>query len=327
MEKIQNPKFFYLTASNSEAYQHYINTIENGVDLRSISSYLTDKELKKLETIYGQNKVKAWGATPGKGSITRWESLRVGDAILIYRKKNFEYYAFVTHKLHNPELAKKLWGVNANNETWEYMYFLDSLTDISVPVHIFNKLLGYENNFNPFGFHIIQNDRVEALVNKYESIQGFLNYLAEGKWVSEDSNVPEETQKKIIQERQSRQVGYTQILEANLENILVEQVGELESGLKLIKRQLDTKEVGRLDLLCEDSNGDLVVVELKRNIAGPSIMDQITRYMGWIKKNQAKENQKVRGIIVVASPDADLEYRVAAVDNIKVKLFQIGFSD
>ena len=90
-------------------------------------------------------------------------------------------------------------------------------------------------------------------------------------------------------------------------------------------RQVDTREVGRLDLLCEDKEGALVVVELKRFKAGSSIIDQIQRYMGWVMEHRAKEGQKVRGIIVVGTKDTALEYAARANPNITVKVFTISF--
>ena len=76
--------------------------------------------------------------------------------------------------------------------------------------------------------------------------------------------------------------------------------------MRLIERQLDTKEVGRLDLLCEDSEDNLVVVELKKFKAGRSIIDQIQRYMGWVSRHRAKPSQMVRGIIIVGAKDTAL---------------------
>jgi len=67
----------------------------------------------------------------------------------------------------------------------------------------------------------------------------------------------------------------------------------------------------------------LVVIELKKMKAGPSIIDQIQRYMGWIKVNKAKQDQEVRGIIVVGKKDTALEYAVEANPLIQLKVFSI----
>lgn len=319
-----NTNIFILTASNPEAYQHYIDTIEHGFKLDEIEKYLSQHQVEALSNIYGDGLIKAWGAIPGQGNIRTWEKLDIGDPILIYRKGSFEYYALVTFKLHNPELAKHLWKSNSVGETWEYVYFLNNLVDISVPIRIYNEALGYQESFRPYGFSRADTKKVKQLEVEFGSVESFLNYLSEGKWLKKETIYPEKIKEEILQERLKRHIGSTTILEANLENLLVDRVEQIEKGLKLVDRQLDTKEVGRLDLLCEDLEGNLVVVELKRSSAGASIIDQIQRYMGWIISHKAKPGQKVRGIIVLGSKDTALEYAVRANPNVQVKVFSIS---
>jgi hypothetical protein len=316
---------FVLTASNSEAYQHYIDTIEKGFTLDSIKDFLTPAQVNAIHNIYGDRLIQAWGATPGPGNIRTWDSMSVGDSVLIYRQGNFEYYALVTFKMHIPKMAEHLWQRNKKGETWEYIYLLDKLTEISVPVKVFNKIFEYKDNSIPQGFRSVNEDKTQGLKTKYGSIESFLNYLAEGKWVEKDPVYSKEVKEKIIQERVARQIGKTPLLEANLENFLADRVDQIEPGMKLIARQLDTGIVGRLDLLCEDKDGTLVVVELKKGAAGSSIIDQITRYMGWVMVNKARPNQRVRGIIIVGTSDTVLEYAVKASPLITVKVFNIGF--
>lgn len=219
----------------------------------------------------------------------------------------------------------RLWQRNSKGQTWEYMYFLDSLTEISVPVEDFNMLLGYEPHYTPQGFYSIKPEKVDYLCQKFGSIEEFLAYLVEGKWIEKTEKFTPEIKREIVKERVSRQIGRTDLLEANLENFLADRVGQLEEGLKLIGRQVDTGIVGRLDLLCEDAEGNLVVVELKKGKAGSSVIEQISRYMGWAKEHKATPGQEVRGIIVVGQKDTYLEYAAKANPLIQVKVFSISF--
>ncbi len=110
--------------------------------------------------------------------------------------------------------------------------------------------------------------------------------------------------------------------ERNFENIIIERLEDIEKGLSLIKRQFSVDPVGRIDLLCEDKNKDLVVIELKKfGVANYSIIDQIARYMGWIKEHKAKQGQRVRGIIIVGKTDEKLEYAAKAIPNLQVKSY------
>lgn len=114
------------------------------------------------------------------------------------------------------------------------------------------------------------------------------------------------------------------IHEANLESILAEQLDRIEKGLQLIQRQYHCPDVGRIDLLCKDKHGNLVVIELKKfGVRTDSIIDQITGYMGFIKIHVAQKSQAVRGIIVVGKADARLRYAVAAIPGVEIKTFNV----
>jgi hypothetical protein len=111
------------------------------------------------------------------------------------------------------------------------------------------------------------------------------------------------------------------LAEINLEEFVVQQLEEIEDGLKLEKRQLSTA-AGRLDLLCKDRDGNYVVVELKRSQGNDQVVGQILRYMGWVHENYRTD--RVRGIIIVGKKDQTLSYATKAVSNIQVKVFKIS---
>lgn len=112
------------------------------------------------------------------------------------------------------------------------------------------------------------------------------------------------------------------ISESVLEGLLIENPDWLESGIRLVKQQLDCREAGRLDLLFEDMNEDLVVVELKKDgVNHDFVVGQILRYIGYVKTHVAKPGQKVRGIIVVGRLNEKLKYAVSAIDGVEIKTF------
>jgi hypothetical protein len=128
---------------------------------------------------------------------------------------------------------------------------------------------------------------------------------------------------KLHRENKQR-YGRTAMLEENFENILSERLDDLEEGLTLVRRQYSIP-VGRIDLFCTDKDNNLVVIELKKfDARNYSIIDQISRYMGYIKDKVAKENQKVRGIIVVGNVDEKLKYSAKAIPDLQVKTFKFS---
>lgn len=114
--------------------------------------------------------------------------------------------------------------------------------------------------------------------------------------------------------------GGPSLAERNLEDFMVHHIEEIEPGLRIVERQLSTP-AGRLDLLCEDANGDCVVVELKRTQGTDVAVGQILRYMGWVKESRSAG--KVRGIVVVAKKDQALLYAVRSVPDLQVKEFKL----
>jgi len=170
----------------------------------------------------------------------------------------------------------------------------------------------------------VNEERIRDLNSRFGSVENFLNYLAEGKWIETQREYPKEMREEIVTQRKSRQEGKVGLLEANLEKFLEDRIDQIEPGLKLIDRQVDTGIVGRLDFLCQDREGNLVVVELKKSKAGPSIIDQTQRYMGWAMGYKAGPGQKVRGIIIVGTRDTALEYAAKANPQLSVKEFTIS---
>ena len=117
------------------------------------------------------------------------------------------------------------------------------------------------------------------------------------------------------------------IYERDIESLIAERLDLLEGGLQLVGRQYSTP-VGRIDLLCKDTRGNLVVVELKSFGAKTSeIVDQITRYMGWIRTHVALPRQVVRGIIVVGHVDENLGYAIVPIPNLEIRTFQVTITD
>ena len=84
----------------------------------------------------------------------------------------------------------------------------------------------------------------------------------------------------------------------------------------------------QLDLLCKDRKGHFVVIEIKRLRASTeSIIDQITRYIGWVQERLATPGKLVRGIIIVGRPDHKLTYSVRAIPNVSIKSFTLSLQD
>jgi len=95
--------------------------------------------------------------------------------------------------------------------------------------------------------------------------------------------------------------------------------------LKLYKEGTEVQtEAGRIDILAENENGDLVVFELKRGRSPDHVIGQLTRYMGWIKENIAHD-KTVHGIIVAKSISKNLHYAKTAIPNVSLLEYEVNF--
>ena len=91
-------------------------------------------------------------------------------------------------------------------------------------------------------------------------------------------------------------------VEAHLQELLAERPHVLEAGLRLVRREWAT-DVGPVDLMCRDGEGGWVAVEIKR-VATIDAVEQLTRYLGFIRSDPSRE--ACRGIVAaqVVKPQA-----------------------
>jgi len=82
-------------------------------------------------------------------------------------------------------------------------------------------------------------------------------------------------------------------VERDLQEELAAAPDALGEGLRLVRREWAT-EVGPVDLMCRDETGEWVAVEIKR-IATIEAVEQLTRYLGFIRDDPAKS--ACRGIL------------------------------
>jgi endonuclease len=86
-------------------------------------------------------------------------------------------------------------------------------------------------------------------------------------------------------------------IERDLQEVLAATPSALGEELTLVKREWPT-EVGPVDLMCKDSDGEWVAVEIKR-IGTIEAVEQLTRYLGFIREDPAKA--ACRGVLAAQS--------------------------
>jgi len=119
--------------------------------------------------------------------------------------------------------------------------------------------------------------------------------------------------------------------EHDLRDYLARNLHIIEPSLKLYSEEgitgVEFPVGGRfIDILAVDGNGGYVVIELKVSKGYDRVVGQLLRYMGWIKKHQAEENQSVRGIIIAKQISSDLILACSELDTVSLYEYSLSVS-
>lgn len=111
-----------------------------------------------------------WGLTPGgrNSSVTSWVRLSGGDYAAFYSKKRVHFVARVCDTIRSPDLARRLWGLHSNGQTWELVYFLHEGKSTDFPLLQLTNALGYPTDI-VLGFRVPgSTPRAEVLLRTNE---------------------------------------------------------------------------------------------------------------------------------------------------------------
>ncbi len=109
-----------------------------------------------------------------------------------------------------------------------------------------------------------------------------------------------------------------QLREEDIENFIEENPKVLGNDIQLLERQYTLQSDHRIDLLCKDNNG-YVVVEIKLGSIGRDAYKQVRKYMKQLKK---EEGEQVRGILVCADILPVFEdYLIKRINEGKVEVY------
>lgn len=85
-------------------------------------------------------------------------------------------------------------------------------------------------------------------------------------------------------------------------------------------------DVGRIDILAvHKKQPRLLVVELKRNQSTDQTVGQTLRYVGWVKKHLAKEEQNVEALIIAHKVEKEAHYALFTLANVRIMTYEVEF--
>jgi len=193
----------------------------------------------------------------------------------------------------------------------------------------------------PSRIHYPENkkERICDPSNKYDILYNLGNGLVEfydpnkhGRWAIKKD---EYGKLKVVQifedepEEISEEENWHFPVEAHLRDFIVENLSSIQIDGKNLELYVDENsrdgkeyitKVGRIDILAIDSDKNFVVIEIKQGIAKDDALGQLLKYMGWVKKNLAKDKE-VKGVIIAYDIDEKLKYAATMVDK-DISLFK-----
>ena len=115
-------------------------------------------------------------------------------------------------------------------------------------------------------------------------------------------------------------------LESYIEKFWKETVFGQNYNLYENGRQFRT-DSGPLDLLAQSKDkSEFLVLELKRDKTSDLAVAQTLRYMGYIRKTLAKNNERVKGCIIGTQEDRNLVNAISMVPDIDFYRYELNFS-
>jgi hypothetical protein len=157
-------------SGNAGAREHYVDTVQNLVLVTDCESFLSTADFSRLRDAHPSGSAAMWGVTPGARDVNahKWGRINEGDVALFASDKRVRASGVVSTVFRSADLARHLWGVDTDGDTWEYMYSLDEVRDLDIPYREFNRVVGYAENNVIQGFTVLDEDKSNSVLNYFE---------------------------------------------------------------------------------------------------------------------------------------------------------------
>jgi len=156
-------------AGNQGGREHYVDTVENLVDISACVPFVAPQVQRLLEVAHPDGKAGMWGVVAGHKDINvgKWNRISVGDVVLFAADKKITSSAVVASKFTSERLAKHLWDVNSDGVTWKYMYSLDEVRPLEITYEEFNEIVGYKSNNVIQGFTVMDEEKSSLFLDHF----------------------------------------------------------------------------------------------------------------------------------------------------------------
>ena len=158
---------------------HFQRTVENTVSVQN--------EEHLPEELMGTEEIRIWGTTESKSHKKRahFEKMDTDDIVLFYNDGEFFSSARVDQKFDDPLLGEAIW----DNPGSRWIYTLSDFNEISLFREELWELLGYEEGYQLRGMERVTNERINSLLQQYNSVEEALQDFREDSDGSDTTDV------------------------------------------------------------------------------------------------------------------------------------------
>lgn len=129
-------------------------TLEKPVGLDYVTRHLEADDAAELKALCPEGKVYVWGSKFER--VHQYGKMVPGHCLVLFRRGGSVYRGGVVVKwVWNVQLAERLWGRDNNDETWDLVYFLSNVQNLSIPAREINQLIGRRPEDHWQGFVVI----------------------------------------------------------------------------------------------------------------------------------------------------------------------------
>lgn len=129
-------------AGSPEHLRRFADTVSKSVPTAAIIPYTPRDVSDFLLAQYGDTGAAVWGVTAGtkEGSSRSWSRISAGDTALFLRDGFIAAAGVVSMKFQSTDFALELWGANEDGTICEYVYLLDDIRPLNIPIEILHTV-------------------------------------------------------------------------------------------------------------------------------------------------------------------------------------------
>lgn len=185
---MRNIFLLYMPPNNLEAMTHYRDTIQQKVEFRRISRFVSHDISARLRHIFGDRPIAVWGSRDSPANRAKFEKMAAGDDLLIVEGTTIKFMGKIALKTVNADLSRELWhNINSPAESagWDLIYFIANPIEVGAPFSAFCRLFGYEESYQLRGFSTVSTEKLEEFYDRYDDLYSILIRVRSGQRVVE----------------------------------------------------------------------------------------------------------------------------------------------